>query len=607
MAIKINRKKRKNATHQKRHIGEIRKSQLMNTFGVGSMVDFVRETAIIGGVDSWDQDDDCEYRKICNENLQSLTGVNYFLEPKTSDGDRYLPANQDIKSFIFPEKLYCPVCKNIIGYHEMVANNSRYRCKLSHDGKECKGRLVASRFVVICPNGHIDDFPYSWWVHQGSQCETGKVSPRIKMYNIGGRSDVESLMLECTECGKTRSMVGVFNRNALSENEGFTCTGRHPHLGKDYHDQCDCTPTVRLRSSSSVYFPVNYSALLIPPWSQLAIQKVEKEYKQVSILDDENRRKYLEQIILPKCRNVKLEDLITAYETIKYRRETGIQRTEADIYEDEYRILCQDNIEESSYSSHFVNIPDDFKDYFDAVSVIDRLVVTCALKGFTRLYPYKGGTNDSIAPLSRKEKNWLPAVELNGEGVFIKFNDEAIDKWCEKNAQRYEDMQNAHAESFLKSPKYSEKYVLLHSFAHLLIRQLANECGYSAASINEKIYSDFTNGTGKQRMNGVLIYLSSSDSDGSLGGLVSAAEETDLFDRILKNMITEARWCSADPLCSSAKHQGFASLNYAACHACTLLPETSCENQNVLLNRVSVVGKPENPKIGFFGEIVSEI
>ena len=108
-------------------------------------------------------------------------------------------------------------------------------------------------------------------------------------------------------------------------------------------------------------------------------------------------------------------------------------------------------------------------------------------------------------------------------------------------------------------------------------------------------------------MNGVLIYLSSSDSDGRLGGLVSAAEETDLFDRILKNMITEARWCSADPLCSSAKHQGFASLNYAACHACTLLPETSCENQNVLLDRVSVVGKPENPKIGFFGEIVSEI
>jgi hypothetical protein len=108
-------------------------------------------------------------------------------------------------------------------------------------------------------------------------------------------------------------------------------------------------------------------------------------------------------------------------------------------------------------------------------------------------------------------------------------------------------------------------------------------------------------------MNGILIYLSSPDSDGSLGGLVSVAEETDLLDKVLKNMLAESRWCSSDPLCSSAMHQGFASLNYAACYACTLLPETSCEIQNVLLDRVSVTGKPENPEIGFFGDLLMNI
>lgn len=235
------------------------------------------------------------------------------------------------------------------------------------------------------------------------------------------------------------------------------------------------------------------------------------------------------------------------------------------------------------------------------------MVVTLALKGFTRLYPYKGGTEEAIAPLSREHKEWLPAVELNGEGIFIKFNDEAIDSWCERNAERYAEMSHAHEESFLKSPKFSAKYVLLHSFAHLFIRQLANECGYSAASINEKIYSDFTDGSNPARMNGILIYLSSPDSDGSLGGLVSVAEETDLLDKVLKNMLAESRWCSSDPLCSSSMHQGFASLNYAACHACTLLPETSCEIQNVLLDRVSVTGKPEKPEIGFFGDLVMSI
>ena len=92
------------------------------------------------------------------------------------------------------------------------------------------------------------------------------------------------------------------------------------------------------------------------------------------------------------------------------------------------------------------------------------------------------------------------------------------------------------------------------------------------------IYSDFTDGSNLFRMNGILIYLSSPDSDGSLGGLVSVAEETDLLDKVLKNMLAESRWCSSDPLCSSAMHQGFASLNYAACHSCTLLPPASLKN-----------------------------
>ena len=608
MSIRFNKKRnRKPKTSQKKHIGEIRKSQLMNTFGVGSMVDFVRDTAMIGGVDDWNQDDSAEYRKISNENLQALTGAKFFLEPKTSDGNKYLPVNQDIRSYAFPQKLYCPVCKNIISYRELISNSNRHVCPIINEdkgNKKCRAQLVASRFVIICPNGHIDDFPYSWWVHHGQDCSSGKPAPRIRMFNIGDRSDAESLMLECTECKAKRSMSGVFNKNALSENDGYACTGRHPHLGESYRESCDLIPTVRLRSSSSVYFPVNYSALLIPPWSQEAIHRIEREYNRLQYMPDENKRNYIKDEILPKCHRLNLEDLLSAYETIKNRRENHAERNEADIFQDEYRILCQDGIDEERYSSHFVPIPADFAKYFDIVSVLDQLVVTLALKGFTRLYPYKGGSEEAIAPLSREHKEWLPAVELNGEGIFIKFNDAAIDSWCELNADRYAEMSHAHEESFLKSPKFSAKYVLLHSFAHLLIRQLANECGYSAASINEKIYSDFTDGSNLFRMNGILIYLSSPDSDGSLGGLVSVAEETDLLDKVLKNMLAESRWCSSDPLCSSAMHQGFASLNYAACHACTLLPETSCEIQNVLLDRVSVTGKPEKPEIGFFGDLI---
>ncbi len=600
-------KRMKKANKIKHHIGEIRKSQIISTYGIGSIVDFVRETAVIGGVDDWDKDDGWENRQLTNENLQSFTGAKYFLSPKVSGGASYLLSNQDILSYVFPQKLYCPVCKSIIDYRELTNQSNKQKCnQYGKNGKPCNGQLVASRFVLICENGHMEDFPYSWWVHSGKPCKSGKSVPRVKMYNIGGRSDTESLILECAECGEKRSMVGVFNKNAFAGENGRPCCGKHPHLG-DFTQECTAVPTTRLRASSGIYFPVTQSALLIPPWSQRAIHQIEKEYERLSYMTNEKQVEYIKNCILPKCPYLGLDNLLDAYETLKNRRKSNMIRIEADVYADEYKILCKDKISEDRYSSHFVNIPNDFKEYFDIESVVDRLVVTMTLSGFTRLYPYDGKNSERIAPLSLEKKEWLPATELNGEGIFIKFKKSVIDRWIRRIGSRYDELKISHQNSFFKSPKFSPQYILLHTFAHLFIRQLANECGYSAASMREKIYSTFTDGTNDTVMNGVLIYLSSSDSDGSLGGLISVAEDTELLDKVLKNMLKEARWCSGDPLCSTSMHQGFASLNYAACHACTLLPETSCEFRNVLLDRVSVVGMPDNLQLGFMGELANKL
>ena len=78
------------------------------------------------------------------------------------------------------------------------------------------------------------------------------------------------------------------------------------------------------------------------------------------------------------------------------------------------------------------------------------------------------------------------------------------------------------------------------------------------------------------------------------------------MSRTVSSMLQEASWCSSDPICSESKNQGYASLNYAACHACTLLPETSCEARNCLLDRVSIVGTYDDRSLGFFGELLEE-
>lgn len=602
--------------------GGVRHSQLITTYGIGSIVDFVRDTVIIAGVDDWDTGknvESAEGRKLYNENLQSLTGVNYFIEPKAQDGSFY-NKSKDTPAFVFPELLYCPTCKRIVSAKEAANANPKRpnKCCLDgHDGKPCSGTLVASRFIVVCEDGHMDDFPYSWWVHGNTACSSGR-TPRISMYNIGDRSDIESLFLKCENCGKTCGMARAFAPNAFQGENGYPCTANHPHLeGKCLHGRSDCAMPLKtkLRSSSSVYFAATVSALTIPPWSSEAVKIIEREYN--AIIHMPNPRAYLQG---KATATASIEQLLVAYDMLKARKGSTILRREADIYQDEYRILSGGDIElcgfnngKGDYSAFTAQIPKGFEQFFEQITIADKLTIVEALKGFTRVKPWSGDNsekspdNKRIVPLSAYPKDWLPAVELRGEGVFIRFKETALNLWKARIGTRYEEMAAKLGESYLSGRKdrFSPEYVLLHTFAHLLIRQLSNECGYSAASLKEKIYSTFTDEEGEMvKMHGLLIYLGSSDCDGSLGGLISVAQNTKQFRLLLENMLCKASWCSADPLCISSMEQGFSSLNYSACHDCVLLPETSCEFRNVLLDRVSVVGTPDEPQLGLMGEFL---
>jgi hypothetical protein len=134
---------------------------------------------------------------------------------------------------------------------------------------------------------------------------------------------------------------------------------------------------------------------------------------------------------------------------------------------------------------------------------------------------------------------------------------------------------------------YVPEYLLIHTFAHLIINQLSYECGYGSSSIRERIYCEKTGN--KLGMNGVLIYTASGDSEGSLGGLVRQGKPGRLEDTIV-HAIQNAEWCASDPICIQSLGQGPESCNLAACHNCALLPETCCENGNRLLDRGVIIG-----------------
>ena len=481
---------------EKISVGDIRKTQIITTFGVGSIVDFKDDTVIIASTDDWDYNpndtEEVDNRKIFNENLSVITEAEYFLMPRTTQSTNSFSKGKNIPSYIFPEKLHCSRCGNIYDFRELDIKD-RHRCP------QCRNNLNASRFIVVCTRGHMDDFPYDWWVHSGKLCPSGVKSPRIKMINIYNRTDIDSLRLECTECKATRSMVQVFSENALSE---FQCTCKHPHFKEPYarvQYGCHDKMRARLRSASGVYFPITKAALLIPPWSKKVVNCIQKNYGILKTVEEDKIVYAIRQVI--RDDNVADDEIMRSWNAVKISMEQKRKRTELSVYEDEYAILSKDeNANEDNFSSYTSSIPERYKTFFEQLVVVDRLTVTQAFTGFTRITRNEANT----VAVSQYPKPWLPAVELTGEGIFIRFNEDKVTRWRNANSSRYRRMKKAMQDSKFTLDTFSETYVMLHTFAHLFIREISNVCGYSAASIREKIYSELSNND-EVKMCGVLI------------------------------------------------------------------------------------------------------
>jgi hypothetical protein len=204
--------------------------------------------------------------------------------------------------------------------------------------------------------------------------------------------------------------------------------------------------------------------------------------------------------------------------------------------------------------------------------------------------------------------DWLPAMIVRGEGIFVEFDRDRLDAWIKRTSvirERIEQLNsnyNVRRSTQGQSPRLiSPQFVLLHTFAHVVINQLAYECGYGSASLRERLYCG--PGDGNDPMCGVLIYTASGDSEGSMGGLVRQACQG-TFENIVIRAIQRAGWCSSDPVCIESNGQGSENCNLATCHGCYLLPETSCEEGNRLLDRALLVGRPGEPYIGFFSTLM---
>ena len=429
-------------------------------------------------------------------------------------------------------------------------------------------------------------------------------------------------------------MAEAFQKDGKNPFEGLnndrdSCTGRRPWLGNESReDQCKNNPEVVLRNAIKVYYPVIKTSLYIPVDTKAErniyefLTNVNHWNKIEKRLEDKNKLKswlegYLDD---SKFSHLKFENIFNAIlekekNQNKLNLETIKENDEAYKYQ-EYKYIKNPETIENSYlelsiKKKSINDYGILAKYFSNIFLVDRLTETRVQRGFTRSKPFEeGGDIKMIQDLTvNKSIRWLPATVVKGEGIFFEFNLDSINEWEKKfNFKYLDEIKKKYAElrkqrGLFEEKNIRNKYFLIHTFAHLFINQLSYSCGYGSSSLRERVYCN--EDSNENVMQGVLIYTASGDSEGSLGGLVREGEPKNLI-KIIKKMLHKANVCSYDPVCLDHKQQGLNGTNASACHACTFLSETSCEQSNQLLDRTTVIGDIKFKSSGYFQDLINK-
>ncbi len=471
--------------------------------------------------------------------------------------------------------------------------------------KDCNGRLEQVPWVLIHEDGYLADVPWHDLTHRNSrnpsqrQCKRDWSNAYISL-----RETDQGRQLHCIRCG---SIDDFRNEEHVRFPNG---TWIQPWVRRLPDQPPEAMAKVVEINDVRVHFPVTRSGLVIPPESRILNGTVEDR-----LYGNARDQQRIRNARTPLAHRAALKRLASNYRCSVEAIENALKEidngyplygksiTRTDLLVDEFKALTEEipglKEDEDFVTEHQTDgwlqlentLRNDFaKRVVKAVSTlvsVNRLKEILVLCGFQR----EGG-DTIISPDITGETNWLPALELYGEGIFFTLNEAMLRNWQDCDAiqaragdfnKRYHQRTGQTATG--KEINVSPRFLLCHTLAHLVIRELDAGSGYPAASLKERIYCS----TGNEPMAGILIYVAVPDEEGSLGGLMELAKPH-RFLRVLTRAFESASRCSLDPVCCEQEGHGPDLLNRAACHACALVPEPSCDFGNALLDRIFVTG-----------------
>ncbi|MBZ9696464.1 MULTISPECIES: DUF1998 domain-containing protein [unclassified Mesorhizobium] len=610
-------------------------SQLFTSFGPGAMLDLPTRSVIVAGLDHWDGNKGA-FKRIEEPRLTTLlqtvlsgTGrwdpakpVQLRTPPIAQDSQNETdPASVAVR--VFPTWFTCEGIaedgsasarrRRLARWNELDAGSGRKKFQRD-DGK--KVDVTPIRFVGACKKGHLQDIDWKWLVHRGEKC-----SEALWIEEQGTSADPSNIRIGC-HCGRPSvSLADAFKPGFLG-----SCKGRRPWLDTE---EPGCTELLHFlsRSATNTYFPQAVTIISLPIHEDALSDAIRKHWSSLQSASDPNFIGVLKNVpeigsMLAAYSNEEI------YQRIVRMREAVVREAAQDPKMAEYDLLASGDrfigadASAEPLFAETIDVADidrcvttDGKPLLDAVVAVHRLKAVTCLYGFTRLEPAPTLTDEMLddvqlavdgAPLA-EATDWLPAMEQTGEGVFFSVTPVAIREWLQRKpvverarilsrgAKNYENRHN------VKQPFKGMPYILLHSLSHAIMEEISLDCGYPLSSLKERVYAMTGNGSDRPDRFGILIYTASAGAQGTLGGLTEIAAR---IPRLIESSLDRLRLCSNDPVC--ADHDPSVagderSLIGAACHACALVSETSCESRNNFLDRTLLIDTVAGNDAHFFG------
>ena len=609
---------------------ELRLSQLIRTFGPGSMVDLPAHSVVVGGLEQWEMRGEA-FVTLSEPRLQAR--LEQFLKgsQRLDEGARLSlrmpPAILDTRAIdtngvtapIFPAWFVCndaePSAAGALRRRRLVRwrdLDAKTRDKFQFEDGRKSSRVTPIRFVAACPSGHLQDINWIWVVHAGT------CGREMWLEEKGTSADPADTSIVCA-CGKRISLQDAFQPGRLGK-----CRGERPWLLDRDPDGCDHKLKLLTRTATNTYFPQVYTVISLPSEDDELAKLVDE------VAGDMTQVQSIADVAVAKRFNPKVGAALGAYddpdifERLTRLREGADAGTKGSAKLAEFDLLAcgrsrigHDHPKSKLFAE---TLPRDRWDprtrdldlsAIKALVAVHRLREVSALYGFTRFEAAPSVADDGVedvqlavlgAPIS-KGADWLPAVEQFGEGLFVHFDPDAITAWLAKaDVGRRHDKLVAGFAHWRKRftghpPSYpGTPYVLLHSLSHALMAEIAIDCGYPSSALKERIYAL----PGVPDRFGILIYTASPGAQGTLGGLVSTAPR---FATILRGALERLAVCSNDPVCADHEpddRSGDRATHGAACHGCLLIAETSCELRNQSLDRTLLVSTMSREGAEFF-------